>query len=160
MPGLLLTALDRLPLSEPLASQIHFLAEKIGLESDGTRLGIALSDEPSGKLTFNLGTVQGDAASFIIRINYRYPVTKTYEDCAPILNQAFAESGFTQLKEIHKKPLFTGKQPPGSDASACLCRTDRTSALSQIHRRRHLCQGNSQHCGLWPHFPGRRGAGA
>ena len=26
-------------------------------------------------------------------------------------------------------PLFTGKQPPGSDASACLCRTDRTSAL-------------------------------
>ena len=26
--GLLLTALDRLPLSEPLASQIHFLAEK------------------------------------------------------------------------------------------------------------------------------------
>ena len=24
-------------------------------------------------------------------------------------------------------PLFTGKQPPGSDASARLCRTDRTS---------------------------------
>ena len=110
--GLLLTALDRLPLSEPLASQIHFLAEKIGLESDGTRLGIALSDEPSGKLTFNLGTVQGDAASFIIRINYRYPVTKTYEDCAPILNQAFAESGFTQLKEIHKKCLYLPENSP------------------------------------------------
>lgn len=104
--GLLLAALDQLPLAEPLAARIHFLSEKLGLETDGTRLGIALSDEPSGKLTFNLGTIQGDETSFAIQINYRYPVTKTYEDCAPALNQTFAEAGFTQTKETHKACLY------------------------------------------------------
>ena len=104
--GLLLAALDKLPLSEPLAAQIHFLSEKIGLETDGTSLGIALSDEPSGKLSFNLGTIHGDETTFAIRINYRYPVTKTYGDCAPLLNQTFAEAGFTQTKETHKACLY------------------------------------------------------
>lgn len=104
--GLLLSALDSLPLSEPLASHIHFLSEKIGLETDGTGLGIALSDEPSGKLSFNLGSIQGNDEEFSIRINYRYPVTKTYEDCAPILNRSFADAGFTQTKETHKACLY------------------------------------------------------
>ncbi len=44
-----------------------------GWNATGPPLGIALSDEPSGKLTFNLGTIQGDETSFLIRINYRYP---------------------------------------------------------------------------------------
>lgn len=104
--GLLLSALDKLPLSPALAEKIHFLAEKIGLETDGASLGIALCDEPSGKLSFNLGTIQGDADEFSIRINYRYPVTKTYEDCAPKLNQCFADAQFKQTKETHKACLY------------------------------------------------------
>lgn len=104
--GLLLAALDSLPLSEPLASRIHFLHEKIGLETDGKSLGIALFDEPSGALSFNFGTIQGDADGFAIRINYRYPVTKCYEDCAPLLNQTFTEAGFLQTKETHKAGLY------------------------------------------------------
>ena len=104
--GLLLGFLDNLPLSGDLAVRIHFLAERIGLESDGKALGIALSDEPSGHLTFNLGTIQGDEKELTVRINYRYPVTKTYEDCAPAVNQAFAGAGFTRTKETHKACLY------------------------------------------------------
>ncbi len=104
--GLLLGILDWLPLSGELAVRIHFLAEKIGLESDGKALGIALTDEPSGHLTFNLGTIQGDETELTVRINYRYPVTKTYADCAPTVNQAFAGAGFTQTKENHKACLY------------------------------------------------------
>lgn len=50
--GLLMDALGTLPLDEPLLGFVHFLSDHVGLESDGTSLGIALSDEPSGKLTF------------------------------------------------------------------------------------------------------------
>ncbi len=117
--GLLLGVLDRLPLSEPLASQIHFLSEKIGLESDGTKLGIALCDEPSGKLTFNMGTIQGDDKSLKVRYNYRYPVTNTYEDCAPTVNRQFAEAGFTQTRETHKACLYL---PEDSDLVQTLLR--------------------------------------
>ena len=104
--GLLLKAVTALPLSASVKEKLTFLAEKIGLESDGTNLGIALCDAPSGKLTFNLGTIQGDETGCSIRINYRYPVTYTYEDCAPKLNQTFADAGFEQTKETHKACLY------------------------------------------------------
>ena len=104
--GLLMAALDKLPLDKELAERVHFMTEKIGLESNGASLGIALSDAPSGTLTFNLGTITGDANSFAIRINYRYPVTFTYDDCAPIVNSTFAEANFAQTKETHKACLY------------------------------------------------------
>ena len=104
--GLLMDALGTLPLDEPLLGFVHFLSDHVGLESDGTSLGIALSDEPSGKLTFNLGTIQGDETSFLIRINYRYPVTFTYDDCAPICDAAFLNAGFLKVNETHKACLY------------------------------------------------------
>ena len=91
---------------EPLLGFVHFLSDHVGLESDGTSLGIALSDEPSGKFTFNLGTIQGDETSFLIRINYRYPVTFTYDDCAPICDAAFLNAGFLKVNETHKACLY------------------------------------------------------
>ena len=99
-------ALGTLPLDEPLLGFVHFLSDHVGLESDGTSLGIALSDEPSGKLTFNLGTIQGDETSFLIRINYRYPVTFTYDDCDPICDAAFLNAGFLKVNETHKACLY------------------------------------------------------
>lgn len=45
-----------------------------------------------------------------LEINYRYPVTKSYEDCAPILEQAFADAGFTKTGERHKKSLYVPEE--------------------------------------------------
>lgn len=104
--GLLAMALDKLPLSSEVAARIHFIADKIGLDGTGAGLGIALHDAPSGPLSFNLGTIQGDANGFTVRLNYRYPVTFSYDDCAPACTRAFAEAGFAKSNESHKPCLY------------------------------------------------------
>ena len=104
--GLLAKSLTALPLSGKLAEAIRFLWEKIGLDTTGKALGIALQDDPSGALSFNLGTIEGDENSFTVRLNYRYPVTCRYEDCAPICDTAFEAAGFEKNNELHKKSLY------------------------------------------------------
>ena len=104
--GLLMGFLKDIPLSDDVAEAVRFLAEKIGLETDGSSLGIVLRDEISGSLTLNLGTIEGDEASLMLRINYRYPVTKRLEDCGPILEKAFMDAGFQLTEQTHKASLY------------------------------------------------------
>ena len=104
--GRLMQALDTLPFEGDLAGVIHFLATKLGMESDGRSAGIYLHDDVSGELTLNWGTLSADEHKMTLKINYRYPVTKTYEDCAPILDSAFASAGFVKDAELHKAKLY------------------------------------------------------
>ena len=104
--GLLVHALVQLPLAEEVHNWVTFLDEKLGLETTGKSLGIELEDEISGKLSLNWGTIQADEKKVSLKINYRYPVTRSYEDCAPILEKAFAEAGFSKLDERHKASLY------------------------------------------------------
>ena len=104
--GRLLQALDTLPLSQEVADPIHFVAEKLGMETDGKSAGIYLYDDVSGELTLNLGKIIGDHKSFCMKINYRYPVTKEYADCGPAFNKAFTDAGFTVDSEVHKAKLY------------------------------------------------------
>lgn len=104
--GRLLIALDTLPLSGEAARVIRFLAVSLGMETDGTSAGIALHDNISGGLTLNLGTLTADENHLSLKINYRYPVTREYKDCAPVLNAKFAEAGFTVDSEVHKAKLY------------------------------------------------------
>ena len=41
-----------------------------------------------------------------MKINYRYPVTFSYADCAPKLNSAFENAGFVIENEFHKDKLY------------------------------------------------------
>ena len=104
--GRLILALDNLPLSGDLADGIHFLAEKLGMETDGKSAGINLQDDVSGGLTLNWGTIEGDSEKFSLKINYRYPVTFSYEDCGPSFNKLFADAGFHLDSETHKAKLY------------------------------------------------------
>ena len=104
--GRLLIEMTSLPLSSPLANAIAFLATTLGMETDGASAGIALRDDVSGSLTLNLGTITGDDSKFQFKINYRYPVTKSYLDCAPTFNRCFADAGFTLISEVHKEKLY------------------------------------------------------
>ncbi|MBQ3192374.1 MAG: dipeptidase PepV [Oscillospiraceae bacterium] len=104
--GRLVQALDTLPFEGDIADTIHFLAEKLGMESDGKSAGIYLHDDVSGELTLNWGTLTADDAKLSMKINYRYPVTKTYEDCAPAFDALFAEAGFVKDFEQHKAKLY------------------------------------------------------
>jgi succinyl-diaminopimelate desuccinylase len=104
--GRLFLALNALPLEGELKEAVRFLAEKIGMETGGESLGIALQDEVSGRLTFNLGTVEGDETGLTCCVNYRYPVTKTLADCGPKIQAELEAGGFQVVKQTHKASLY------------------------------------------------------
>jgi len=110
--GRLLLALKDLPLEGELKDTVAFLAEKIGMEHDGTSLGIRLHDEPSGPLTVNMGVVTADENGISVKLNYRYPVTYTADDCIPILEKQFADAGFERTAHIHKNALYMAPDTP------------------------------------------------
>lgn len=104
--GRLVQALDTLPLEGDVAESIHFLAVTLGMEPNGASAGILLHDDVSGDTTLNWGTLDGDDTKISMKINYRYPVTFAYEDCAPALNAKFAAAGFVKDSEQHKAKLY------------------------------------------------------
>ena len=104
--GRLLIAMKSIPLSQPLLDKISFLADRLGMESDGSSAGIALRDQVSGKLTLNLGRIEADEKELSLWINYRYPVTYSYNDCGPKFNSIFAEAGFRIIREGYKDKLY------------------------------------------------------
>ena len=104
--ALLIHALCDIPFSPELSETLRFLDERIGSETDGAGLGIALRDPISGGLTLNLGTIRGDEGRMGICINYRYPVTFRLEDCAPAFNEAFTENGFHLVSQKHEPALY------------------------------------------------------
>ena len=61
---------------DQLGSFFRFIHEKIGLCSDGEKIGVKMSDEPSGPLTFNLGLVHVDGDACSLTVDIRYPATK------------------------------------------------------------------------------------
>lgn len=110
--GRLMLFLDRLPLEGDLKEAVHLLAEKIGMECDGASLGIAMEDKVSGPLTVNMGVVQLKEDELIVKLNYRYPVTRSFEDCGPAVEAAFAEGGFHILSLSHKASLYMAPDSP------------------------------------------------
>ena len=104
--GRLVIALDAMPFEGEVKDWIHFLATKLGMETDGKSAGIYLYDEVSGTLSLNWGTLQADEGHLSMIINYRYPVTKAYEDCAPAFDALFTQAGFAKDKELHKAKLY------------------------------------------------------
>lgn len=108
--GLLLAVLKDVPFDPAVSSAVGFLNDKIGMETNGKSLGIYLQDECSGELTLNLGIIKGDEGSMEVCVNYRYPVTKTLEDCAPGFNEAFADNGFMVVSQIHEPALYVDPQ--------------------------------------------------
>jgi len=104
--GRLVQFLAKLPLEGQLATAITFLAEKLGMEYDGASLGIAMDDELSGPLTNNFGVLLGTETSLEVKLNYRYPVTKTFDMCGPQVKAAFEAAGFHQTAATHKNRLY------------------------------------------------------
>ncbi len=110
--GRLMAFLSRLPLSQGPARAVRLLGEQIALEWDGRSLGIATRDHVSGPLTFNLGTLEGDEGGFAVKLNYRYPVTRTFDCCGPQVLAAFQAAGFEETSLVHKEALYL---PPESE---------------------------------------------
>lgn len=110
--GRLMQFLAKLPFQGQFGKIVAFLAEKIGMEWDGASLGIAMEDALSGHLTVNMGVIQGDAGHLEVKMNYRYPVTRTFEECGPVVRAAFEEAGFRQTHFLHKARIYMPPETP------------------------------------------------
>lgn len=110
--GRLLLALHLLGLDGDSGRTVDFLAQKLGMETRGESLGIAMSDELSGDLTVNLGVIQGDAAGLTLTVNLRYPVTARYEDFEDTLCRAMAAGGFDQEVADHRAGVYMPPESP------------------------------------------------
>ncbi len=102
----LLANLAVLPLQGEEKEVIDFLHSKFGFEHDGKSLQIAMADEVSGPLTMNFGTICGDEESMEVGLNYRYPVTASFEMCSPIVRKRFEEAGFVLTEQEHDPCLY------------------------------------------------------
>ncbi len=110
--GRLLQFLAKLPFEGKTRSTMTFLAEKLGMEHDGASLGIAMADADSGPLTMNLGVLRSDGTQLEVKLNYRYPVTKTFEDCGPKVLAAFEAAGFRKTGGGYKDKLYMPPDHP------------------------------------------------
>ena len=81
-----------------------------------------MSDQLSGPLTMNLGVLRGDENGMEVRLNYRYPVTRTFDSCGPTVEAAFAGAGFTRAYQQHKPRIYI-----------CLLYTSTTAIKLSIH---------------------------
>ena len=102
-----LSVLD--PDNKDVADFITFYNSHIGFELDGESLGCGLSDEPSGKLIFNVGMISMDHEKLRLTINIRYPVTmndeKVYLSVMPVLEKYNIEL----VKKKHQEPIYLSK---------------------------------------------------
>lgn len=109
----LITFLASLDLSDDdLSNYIKFLDEKIGMDLNGEKFGIYLEDEESGKLSFNVGTIDIKQQRGIVTLNLRYPVTKTLDDMMKPVNNSLDGTGITIENFSHQEPLYFSKDHP------------------------------------------------
>ncbi|WP_173915801.1 dipeptidase PepV [Halobacillus sp. Marseille-Q1614] len=99
-----------LPLSTSQACFVQQLNHGLS-NSAGEGIGLSISDEPSGKLTLNLGSIdwkKGDKCK--VGVNVRYPVTTRYQKVMERL-EAFAEKagGHFELYD-HLQSLYVEKE--------------------------------------------------
>ncbi len=98
---------------EQLGTFFRFISERISLTSDGSLLGIAMSDEPSGPLTFNLGLVSADESGCSLTVDIRYPATKEGKAISSVISQAVSTyDGLTFTLLSDAAPLYLPKESP------------------------------------------------
>ncbi|PKK39010.1 Xaa-His dipeptidase [Clostridiaceae bacterium JG1575] len=78
----------------------------------GTGLGLGLSDEPSGKLSANLGQMSYEEGILSLIVNLRVPVTFGLEEVEAPLRKTFEPKGFTVTLGEFTPPLYYPKDLP------------------------------------------------
>jgi succinyl-diaminopimelate desuccinylase len=109
----LISFLVKLPLHEDERSNfVRFMDSSIGMETDGTSFGLAMSDDVSGKLVFNLGVFELNEKAATATINVRYPVTKTRDDVYDKIDKKSVESEIEYNEVTGKAPLYVPADNP------------------------------------------------
>ncbi|NMA95464.1 MAG: dipeptidase PepV [Clostridiales bacterium] len=91
---------------------ILFLNNKIGLDHTGKLMGIDGSDNVSGDLTLNLGTIKIDKNGAKANINIRYPVTFELDSIMEDIQKAVERKNIDVNIVGHNPPLYVKEDDP------------------------------------------------
>ncbi|EPY2293859.1 MAG: dipeptidase PepV [Clostridium botulinum] len=91
---------------------IRFFNNNVGNETDGKSFGVDLEDEPSGKLSFNVGTISMENNEIKMSLNLRYPVTYKAEDLMKKFNKKIEGTGIEVENFQDQKPLYFDDKHP------------------------------------------------
>ena len=103
--------LDTLPLTGDIRGLVHFLAEKLGEETDGRSLGIRMEDH-TGALSVNLGLLNFENDILSATLNIRYPVTKQKREVLDPLIQLARENNLDFQMISGEEPLYHDPAEP------------------------------------------------
>lgn len=103
----LMAFLGTLPLnSSDISKAISSINKMVNMKTDGSSMGLALEDEPSGKLSLNLDLVSMTDEKIAFMINLRYPVSFDFDDVVTPLKQIIKEHGFQIESLKNHNPLY------------------------------------------------------
>ena len=107
--GRLAMALEQLPFTGETGECLAFVSERLGMETHGESLGLAMRDGISGDLTMNVGVASFENEALSLTFSVRYPVTLPYELVYPRLKRGFTLGGFTETEMTHAAALYIPK---------------------------------------------------
>ena len=107
--GRLAMALAQLPFTGETGECLAFVSERLGMETHGESLGLAMRDGISGDLTMNVGVASFENEALSLTFSVRYPVTLPYELVYPRLKRGFTLGGFTETEMTHAAALYIPK---------------------------------------------------
>lgn len=107
-------------------------ASSVACDIDGAALGIACEDEPSGKLTFNLGNICEDGDKITFGLDVRYPVTKRGEDIIKCLEASAEKYGFELCVQSDVAPIYMPKDDKLIRA-LCECYEEITGEKAELY---------------------------
>lgn len=81
-------------------------------DSDGSTIGIAWRDEPSGELTCISGVASTQEGVLNLNLNIRYPVTDNGERSIKIMHSYFEKKGFSITHTHDSPPSYLPKDDP------------------------------------------------
>ena len=102
----LMRFLGELDFTGDLKEFTDFFNKYIGTDLNGKELGIYLEDDISGKLIFNLGTMNGSENEISMEINIRYPVKNSLEDFIDTFKEKIKLGKLEEVYLRHKKSLY------------------------------------------------------
>ncbi len=98
-----------LPDESAQARFIRCLQEAFLLETDGTALGLNLSDAVSGHLSLNVGMLNIDAHQGRVVLDIRYPVSLEKDEIIRRIDSYFKLHGIQCEERMHHAPLYVPK---------------------------------------------------
>lgn len=98
--------LNELNLKGELKEWIQFMVNGIGKEIHGESLGIGFSDDPSGKLTLNVGIVNGNEEEIKFVFDIRFPVTYNTASVTKVLDEKFKAINMEVKHVAGCEPLY------------------------------------------------------